>query len=253
MTDRTKGIPRTTWTAGSGMTDRTAGKGRMPDKRYIPTRKEIHKLAVWVMRHPILRDHYALGGGAWLTLRMPRSRVSIDMDAFSFREDISSYRAMMEIIETCKKERVPYRVGRRGEHFCQIVVGYPKPDRDIKVDIGKIWRPLKLETDAKLGCNVLSAEDMAAEKLQCVVDRIEPTDVYDLCRLHETYPAEFRRALKSMSRRGEAGELLVRIQRCFETTEGTGTKERLTAAEQSWMESYVSQMVKDVSKHCKNA
>lgn len=219
----------------------------MRNERTVPSREEIRKLAVWVMRHPILKDNYALGGGAWLTLRLPKSRVSVDVDTFSSREDVSSYRAMMEIVETCKKKDVPYRIVRRGEHFCQIVVGYPSPDRSIKVDIGKIWRPMKLETDEKLGCKVLSAEDMATEKLQCIVDRIEPTDVYDLCRLHETYPAQFRKALESLKNHGEAGELLVRIQRCFEATDGTGTKERLTAAERSWMASYVAKMVKDVS------
>ncbi len=46
---------------------------------------------------------------------------------------------------------------------------------------------MKIETDRRLGCNVLSAEDMTTEKLHCLVDRIEPTDVYDLCRLMEFY------------------------------------------------------------------
>lgn len=220
----------------------------MAGKRSIPNREDIRKLSIWVMRHPLLRDHYALGGGAWLTLRLPRSRISIDVDTFSSREDVSSYRAMMEIVETCKMERVSYRIIRRGEHFCQIVVGYPRPDLDIKVDIGKIWRTLKLDMDARLGCRVLSAEDMVTEKLQCIVDRIEPTDVYDLCRLHETYRPQFRKALKSLKERGEAGELLIRIQRCFEATDGEGTKERLTAAERAWLESYVAKMVKEVTR-----
>ena len=219
----------------------------MRNKRSFPSRADIRKLAVWVMRHPILRDNYALGGGAWLTLRLPRARLSIDVDTFSSHEDVSSHRAMMEIVESCKKMRIPYRIVRRGEHFCQIVVGYPSSERGIKVDIGKIWRPVKLETDGKLGCKVLSAEDMATEKLQCLVDRIEPTDVYDLCRLHETYPAQFRRALDFLRRQGEAGELLVRIQRCFEATDGAGTKERLTSTEHAWMESYIPGMIKDVS------
>ena len=219
----------------------------MRDDRNLPSRADIRKLAVWVMRHPILRDHYAIGGGAWLTLRLPRSRLSVDVDTFSSNENVSSYRAMMEIVQTCQKNRFPYRIIRRGEHFCQIVVGYPLPERGIKVDIGKIWRPVKLETDRRIGCKVLSAGDMAAEKLKCVVDRIEPTDVYDLCRLHETYPAEFRKALDSLRAQGETGELLVRIQRCFEVTDGVGTKERLTAAERLWMESYVPKMVKDIS------
>lgn len=225
----------------------------MADKRRTPTKSDILKLAAWAMRHPILREHYAIGGGAWLTLRLPKSRSSMDEDTFSTKEDISSYRAMMELVQTCKRDGIHYRILRRGEHYCQMVVHYPDPEHEIKVDIGKIWRPIKLVVDKKLDCLVLSPADMVCEKLRCVTDRIEPTDVYDLCRLHETYRTEFRSALKSLRSTQEAGELLIRIQRCFEVTEGTGTKERLTDSERTWMEIYIQNMVKDVAKQARNA
>ncbi|MDP3980482.1 MAG: nucleotidyl transferase AbiEii/AbiGii toxin family protein [Chlamydiota bacterium] len=217
----------------------------MADKSFF--KEDILLLAKWVLECPMIREHYALGGGAWLTLRLPKmARISRDVDVFSSKEEISSYKAMMEIVALCKKGKIPYRITRRGQHFCQLFVSYPKKS-EIKIDIGKIWHPIKLIVDPDLHCPILSPTDMILEKLQCIVDRIEPTDLYDLCRLHEAYPNEFEKSLKRLSKTEEVSELLIRIQRCLEATDGVGTKESLNLKEKKWMESYISKIIHKIT------
>ncbi|MBI1976565.1 MAG: nucleotidyl transferase AbiEii/AbiGii toxin family protein [Candidatus Omnitrophica bacterium] len=211
-----------------------------------PTPADVLRLARWILQCPLIRGHYALAGGTWLTLRLPKiARPSKDVDFLSPREEISSYQAMTEIMDLCKKEKVSYRITRRGEHFCQIFVSYPGAI-ETKVDIGKVWHPVTLIYDPELRCPILSSEDMVLEKLHCVIDRIEPTDLYDLCRLHQAYPSEFKMALSRLAETEEISELLIRIQRCLEATDGEGTKETLTKEERQWLESYVSNMIKEM-------
>ncbi|NQU10238.1 nucleotidyl transferase AbiEii/AbiGii toxin family protein [bacterium] len=217
----------------------------------LPSHTEIQQLARWVFRHPLIRDHYALGGGAWLTLRHPRTtRVSRDVDVFSPREDVSSHAAMMEIVRSCKREKIRYRIARRGEHFCQIFVCHPTP-RELKIEIGKIWRPVQLLYDPELRCPVLAPADLVREKLQCIVDRREPTDLFDLTCLHELYPTEFRAALETLTATQEAGELLASIHRLLETTDGAGTKEALTAAQRAWLGQHVGAVIKSITAACR--
>ncbi|OGH60494.1 MAG: hypothetical protein A3G34_16345 [Candidatus Lindowbacteria bacterium RIFCSPLOWO2_12_FULL_62_27] len=90
--------------------------------------------------------------------------------------------------------------------------------------------------------------EMVSEKLQCVVDRIEPTDLYDLCVLHEQFPDEFDKALARLIASMEANALLVYINRCLETEEGPAGKVRLTRAHRRWMETAVPKLVRAVTK-----
>lgn len=101
--------------------------------------------------------------------------------------------------------------------------------------------------EPKLRCPILSELDMVLEKLHCIVDRIEPTDLYDLCLLHKTYPTEFKKALENLSQGLEASELIVQTQRCLELTAGVGTKETLTKKERLWMESYIKKVMRDIT------
>jgi predicted nucleotidyltransferase component of viral defense system len=219
----------------------------MPAAPDLPGREELRQLAVWVFQHPLVRAHYALGGGAWLTLRHPQSaRVSRDVDVFSAREDVSSHDALQQIVQSCEREQIRYRIARRGQHFCQIFVCYPTAT-EIKVEIGKIWRPVQLLHDSELGCPVLSAADLVQEKLQCLVDRLEPTDLFDLVCLYELYPAEWRSALAALAAHQETGELLAGINRCLETTEGSGTKESLTPAQRRWLEDRVAPLIREIT------
>ena len=218
----------------------------------LPSKEDILALAQWVLECPLIKEYYALAGGAWLTLRLPKeSRLSKDVDVLSPKEDISSFKATLQIVEKCKKERIKYQITRRGEHFCQIFVRYPG-NQDIKVDIGKIWRPITLLYDPTLRCPILSSHDMVLEKLHCMVDRIEPTDLYDLCILHKSYPEEFRRALQELAKSMEAKELIIQIEKCLEATAGLGTKELLDDQKRSWMESYVAKLIKDVTSMARN-
>lgn len=213
----------------------------------LPSKEDVLTLAHWVLECPIIKKNYALAGGAWLTLRLPKeSRLSKDVDVLSSKEEISSYKAMSEIVKKCKREKISYEITRRGEHFCQIFVAYPK-GLAIKVDIGKIWRPVTLLYDPHLRCPILSELDMVLEKLHCIVDRIEPTDLYDLCLLHKSYPREFKKVLEDLSQGLEASELIVQIQRCLELTQGAGTKETLTKKEHLWMESYIKKAIRDIT------
>jgi predicted nucleotidyltransferase component of viral defense system len=88
---------------------------------------------------------------------------------------------------------------------------------------------------------------MVLEKLHCMVDRIEPTDLYDLCLLHKSYPDEFRKALQELAKSMEAKELIIQIEKCLEATAGLGTKESLDDQQRSWMESYVVRVIKDIT------
>ncbi|MCC7517777.1 MAG: nucleotidyl transferase AbiEii/AbiGii toxin family protein [Verrucomicrobiae bacterium] len=217
----------------------------------LPDRHDIERLARWVFRHPLIREHYALGGGAWLTLRHPQAaRVSRDVDVFSTREEVSSYAALMEIVRSCERQKIRHRIARRGEHFCEIFIEYPTT-REIKIEIGKIWRPIQLFYDSNLRCPILSPADLVREKLQCVVDRREPTDLFDLTCLHELYPAEFRSALEGLAEHQEAGELLAAIHRLLETTEGEGTKESLTAAQRRWLERRAPALITWITAACR--
>lgn len=216
-------------------------------KNNLPASRDILALARWILRCPMIRSHYALAGGTWLTLRLPKvARLSRDVDVLSSREEVSSYKAMMEIVGACEKEKISYRSTRRGKHFCQIFICYPTRD-EIKVDIGKIWHPVTIAIDPELGCPVLSSYDMIREKLQCIVDRIEPTDLYDLCCLYDAHPSEFRNALAELAQSGEIDELLIRIQRCLEVTEGLGTKETLGQQQQHWMEQVTPRLIKEIT------
>jgi predicted nucleotidyltransferase component of viral defense system len=224
----------------------------MKDAPELPDRRDIQKLARWVFRHPLIRKHYALGGGAWLTLRHPRAaRVSRDVDVFSAREEVSSHAAMREIVRSCERGTIRHRIARRGEHFCQIFVCYPTA-REIKIEIGKIWRPIQLLYDQELRCPVLSPADLVREKLQCVVDRREPTDLFDLACLHELYPAEFRSALEGLAANQEAGELLAAIHRLLETTAGDGSKEALSAAQRRWLERHAPAVITLITAACRH-
>ncbi|MFZ4694473.1 MAG: nucleotidyl transferase AbiEii/AbiGii toxin family protein [Verrucomicrobiia bacterium] len=217
----------------------------------LPDRRDIQRLARWVFRHPLIRKHYALGGGAWLTLRHPRvARVSRDVDVFSAREEVSSYAAMKEIVRSCEREKIRHRIVRRGEHFCQLFVRYPAA-REIKIEIGKIWRPVQLLYDEDLRCPILAPADLVREKLQCIVDRREPTDLFDLACLHDLYPVEFQSALEALAENQEAGELLAPIHRLFEVTVGDGTKETLTAAQRLWLEQHVPKVITLITAACR--
>ncbi|MBI1882670.1 MAG: nucleotidyl transferase AbiEii/AbiGii toxin family protein [Chlamydiae bacterium] len=216
---------------------------KMPEE---PSRQDILSLAKWILKCPLIRKNYALSGGTWLTLRLPQhARNSKDVDILSPKEEISSYKAMLELVKQCNLEKVKYRITRRGEHFCQLYIRYPK--LETKVDIGKIWRPVTLLYEPELRCPILSEKDMILEKLYCVVDRIEPTDIYDLCLLHASYPSEFRKALENLSESLEVRELLIQMNGCFEMTKGIGTKEVLSQKQTSWMNLYLPQVIKDVS------
>ncbi len=213
----------------------------------LPSKEDILALAAWILACPLIKENYALAGGTWLTLRLPKvSRLSRDVDVLSSREDISSYKAMLEVVSKCKKEKISCRITRRGEHFCQIFVSYPKR-KEIKVDIGKIWHPTTLLYDLQLRCPILCEKDMVLEKLSCIVDRIEPTDLYDLCLLHQTYPGEFKLALEYLAKSLEVKELIVQLQRCLQLTSGRGTKEVLTRKESQWMETYIPKLIHDIT------
>lgn len=223
----------------------------MKDAPELPELHEIQKLARWVFRHPLVRKHYALGGGAWLTLRHPQvARVSRDVDVFSAREEVSSHAAMREIVRSCERGKIRHRIARRGEHFCQIFVCYPTA-REIKIEIGKIWHPVQLLYDQELRCPVLAPADLVREKLQCLVDRREPTDLFDLTCLHELYAAEFLSALEALEANQEAGELLAAIHRLLETTEGEGTKEALSAPQRRWLESRAPAVITLITAACR--
>ncbi|MBI1871600.1 MAG: nucleotidyl transferase AbiEii/AbiGii toxin family protein [Chlamydiae bacterium] len=214
------------------------------------SREDILLLAQWVLKVPLIRKNYALSGGTWLTLRLPQySRYSKDVDVLSSNEGISSHKAMLEVVKQCKREKVRYEITRRGEHFCQLYIHYPK--FETKVDIGKIWRPVTLLYDPQFHCPILSEKDMILEKLHCIVDRIEPTDIYDLYLLHTSYPSEFRKALENLSESLEVSQLLIQMNRCLELTEGIGTKEVLSKKETLWMNSHLPKLIKDIHEGMK--
>ncbi|OGH60488.1 MAG: hypothetical protein A3G34_16315 [Candidatus Lindowbacteria bacterium RIFCSPLOWO2_12_FULL_62_27] len=218
----------------------------MAEQRVI-LREDVLALAQWVMAHPLIRENFALGGGTWLTLRNPRqARTSTDIDVFSPKEEVSSYRAMRELVQTCEKDKIGHRVERRGEHFCQIYVEYPTAGKPIKVDIGKIWRPLSVLIDPDLQLPVLSPEDMAVEKMRCIVNRIEPTDIHDLCVLHECYPEAFRVACEDLKRTLETHELVAAINRRLEVINVEGTKLALTDQELQWMTGKIRTVVAEI-------
>lgn len=214
-----------------------------------PFAADVLKLARWVLGHKLIQDNYALGGGSWLTLRHPqKARVSTDVDIFSGKESVSSYRAMMELVKTCDKKKIPYTITRRGEHFCQIFIGYPVKRKPVKVDIGKIWRPVRLLDDKKLGCRMISPRDIIIEKLHCIVDRIEPTDVYDLCVLQDEYPKEFRSGCADLARTAEQSELLAIIHRRLADVGGEGTKLKMHADQIRWMEQKIADVIREITE-----
>lgn len=211
--------------------------------------EDVLELARWVLGHPLIRENYALGGGSWLMLRHPqKARISTDVDVFSAKEDVSSYKAMSELVESCKREGIGYEIIRRGEHFCQMFIEYPHKGKPIKVDIGKIWHPVRIEYDAKLNCPVISPGDMAMEKIHCVVNRIEPTDLYDLCVLRDEYPSEFRNACLHLKTTDELEAFLAAINQRLEMPGEPGTKLGLDVAQNDWLLQMAPAMIQDITR-----
>ena len=214
----------------------------------MPLFDDVLELARWVLGHPLIRENYALGGGTWLMLRHPRkARLSTDVDVFSAREEVSSFKAMSELVESCKRDKIAYDIIRRGEHFCQMFIEYPNKGKPTKVDIGKIWHPVRIEYDEQLNCSVISPNDMAMEKLRCIVDRIEPTDLYDLSLLRDEYPSEFRNACMHLKTTAELEALIAAINRRLETLGEQGTKLGLDVAQKEWLLQKIPSMIQDLA------
>lgn len=97
-----------------------------------------------------------------------------------------------------------------------------------------------------------SVKETVCNKIFNIVNRRERADVYALCQIFTTYPFEFKQALENLCETEETSELLIRIQRCLEMTDGRGTKEVLTENERIWMEKHVPGMIKEIIKSSKN-